>query len=766
MLGVLGGCNTTKYLEKDQALIKSVKIKGINKKLTEKAEFYIQTDLRKNSKFNLALYNIFNTKKGKYKKADKRRSIGEAPHLVDSTLIELSRNEIEKFLKSKGHFKAKVKAEIKTENKLAEIIFLADSGVSYKIGSISHVISDKEVASLYHANINQFTHVRTGQTYDQDSLVYDRNQVYTLLSRNGYFDYQKSYMRIQVDTTKKPKRADLNILINNPPDQTNYSVYTINESFIAIRNSKGNLKKHTDTVTVNSQYHFTDFSNKYNKKIIGKYLFLKQGEVYNIEKYNLTRDRLYGLNIFRNVKIELKKTTDSSARLNVYYDITPSKKMSNRIEGAFQFNNMSHGLKLANTYANRNLFRGAELFEFKLSYDVQFDASNNQGLFKQLLSRDFNMGVSLSVPSLIPFKFTGLGKNGIPRTLFASNFELFEQRNKFSNQIFTNSMTYNWLENEFKSHSFTPINIEYRIGVYNDEFKNDLIARGYNLLVTTNDRTFINLGSRYTYIYNAAKLKQVGNFFYFKGSLDLSGNTSSLINTIAKFKNKPDNTKTLFGLTYEQYVKPEVDFRFYKFLGNDNQLVFRFNPGIIIPYGNTKQLTFEKCFFGGGSNGMRAWQARTLGPGAYNRSSISPDLRTNLRGLDQIGEIKLEANAEYRFKLITKFLGGKLKGAFFADLGNVWRIKARPDNPNGEFNVNNFLKDIAIGSGFGLRYDVNYFIFRIDLGVKVRDPQFTNGDQWVIRHIFNKEFKENYALNNKPDTYSFFNLNIGIGLPF
>lgn len=167
MLVVLGGCRATKYLEKDQDLIKAVKIKGINRKLSEQAYQFVQTDIRKNSQFNLALYNTFNTKNGKYKKG-KLKAIGEAPHLVDSSLIEASRLQIEKYLKAKGYLNATVKTDIKIEYQHAWVTFVADSGFRFRIRNISYEIPDKEVYKLYQAHLNTFTHVHQGQPYDQD----------------------------------------------------------------------------------------------------------------------------------------------------------------------------------------------------------------------------------------------------------------------------------------------------------------------------------------------------------------------------------------------------------------------------------------------------------------------------------------------------------------------------------------------------------------------------------------------------------------------
>ena len=736
--------------------------------MSEQAYQFVQIDIRKNSRFNLALYNIFNTKKGKYKK-DKLKTIGEAPHLVDSSLIEISRSQIEKYLKAKGYFNARVKTDIKIKNQCAQITFLADSGLRFQIRNISYEIPDKEVFNLHQSHVNKFTHVHKGQVYDQDSLSYDQGQTFLLLQRNGYYDYLKPYMRVSVDTNSHSNQADLKIFIDNPIDKKKHTVYKINNSVIKIKNSGGTEEGLPDTVTLASQYHFMDYSGYFNAKMIKKYLFIKKDETYNIDKANLTYDRLYALNVFRGLKIDFYKMADSVPRLDVYYSIIPSKKMNNRVEGEYQFNTGRTGFKVADTYSNRNLFGGAELLQLTARYNVQFDAAASGSWFDRVLSTDFNLGASVSVPALIPFNLPKLGKNGVPHTIFSSNFQFFDQKNKFINRVFTNSVTYNWAESRYKLHSFTPLGIEYRIGKLDLGFIEELINQGDNLLfINTNNRTFINLGSQYAFTYNDIKLRQLSNFLYFKGTLNLAGNTSNLLNRIFNFKTDLGDVKTVFGLPYEQYVKTELDFRIYRFFGGDRQLVIRFNPGIGIPYGNSNALVFENNFFAGGSSGIRAWEARTLGPGGYNRASIANDTdRQNFRNLDQNGEFKLEGNLEYRFKLITKLLGGSLKAAFFTDFGNVWRLKQNSQNPNGEIKLNTFFDQMAIGSGLGLRLDVNYFVIRVDVGVKVKDPQFLGSDQWVISHFFRKqEFKNNYSKTNSPDSYNFLQWNFGIGMPF
>src|SRR5690606_17065359 len=166
-------------------------------------------------------------------------------------------------------------------------------------------------------------------------------------------------------------------------------------------------------------------------------------------------------------------------------------------------------------------------------------------------------------------------------------------------------------------------------------------------------------------------------------------------------------------------------------------------------------------------NGIRAWQARTLGPGNYNREVLPEDLRINLRNLDQLGAVKLEANLEYRFRIMNNFLGAKLNGATFVDMGNIWRLRADQLNPNGEFKLDKLFEQTAIGSGVGLRFDMDYSILRMDAGLKVKDPQFQGSEQWVLKHLFHaKDFKNSYYQLHKPDRYNFIQYNFGVGLPF
>ncbi|WP_242691531.1 translocation and assembly module lipoprotein TamL [Desertivirga arenae] len=766
LLLIFSGCSATRYLNDNEALVRSSRIKGVDNEFTEEASLYIQQNVRPNSRLNLALYNLLNTKNGKYR-TDRIKDIGEAPHILDSTMVEISRNEIEKFLIKKGYFRAKVKAEVEIEKKKAYVTFLATQGPSYKLRNYSYEIADSAVKELYVSKRSSFTQISKGMRYDEDSLKYESNQVFEMLKNNGYYDYVQQYMHCLIDTNVGNNLVDVKAIVDNPPNRDKHLIYSINNTHITVNTSNGDSasRKGPDSLVVDSQYYFKDYSGRFRFKPFSKYIFFNKFDLYDNEKRDLTYNRLYELNVFKNISIEYTKRKDDTTTLDVNILATPLKKMSNRVEGEFTFNSGSSGFNVGNTYSNRNVFGGAEQLDIKFRYGILRDSRDQNSFY----NRDFQVGANLTFPRLLaPFRIPSMGRYGIPRTTISSSLQISDWSKALSNRLFINSITYNWAETQFKVHSLTPINIEYRDGRLDPAFRDTLIEQGNSIYVETNDRQYINLGSQYSFTFNNIKLNSYENFIYFRSFTDLGGNTLALL---ANALDLPKNSgvRTLFRLRYLQYAKTEFDLRWYRSLGGERQFIARIYPGIAYPYGNSSDLPFEKKFYVGGSTGIRAWQARTLGPGNYNRSVRTQEVRERLTNLDQLGEIKLEGNLEYRFKMLDNLFGAKLKGAVFGDYGNVWAFNKLGGIPSAQvqLKLNELFNQIAIGTGAGLRFDLDYFVFRFDVGIKVKDPQFGDEDQWVIKHLFNnKEFKEQYKLTNSPDRYNFLQYNFGIGLPF
>lgn len=731
----------------------------------------------------VGIYNIFNTKDGKYRKTN-IKPLGTPPPILDSTLVEISRTQIEKFLKSKGFFNAEVKSEIQVKNKKAKLIFTASTGKPFMVNKLTNEIPDEAVKSLYLSSKAEFSHLSEGMQYDEDSLSNEREEIYKLMRKNGYYDFVRPYVKFTPDSNQNNNKVKVKLIIDNPIDSTEkHKVYRIGETNIIIAPSTDGF---TDSITLNKRsfggIRFTDLSGKFRRNPITRYDFIKRGEKYNIDNEALTYDRLYELNIFKNVKIEYLKNKDTADVLDPIILLIPQKRMSNRIEGEIPFNNATVGFTLSNTYTNNNFLRGGERFQVQIKGGLQSRFIDGKSIFSDIYQRDFSVGASLTVPRLmVPFRIPMMGKNGIPYTTFSSSYLYALQKDITIRRIFINSISYDWVETKSKLHSFTPLNFEYRFGsVLIDTLDKTNLARylankqlieqnSYN--ITLLGRKDFTLGMKYAYSLNADKLLQNRSFIYFRGNIDIAGNMLQGLSKLMGNDHNPSQNDfgTVFGLPFNQYVRPEVDIRWYKSLGAESQLVTRINAGVGYAYGNSKSMPFEKLFYAGGSSGIRAWQARTLGPGNYNREVItSPEARSASFGIDQLGQMRIEANLEYRFLLASKFFGGKLNGAAFLDGGNIWNISPSNPQPLTYFKFDKLGEQIALGTGLGFRYDVQFFVFRFDIGLKLKDPQFVGDEQWVITKFINggKSFKANYEITHSPDRYRFLQYNFGIGMPF
>jgi len=781
---LIQSCSSTKYIPDYQAIVKKVTIDSVDAKFEEQAYNYVQKDIRPASalSINVPLYNLFNTKDGRYK-TNNIKPFGTPPAILDSTLVEISRTQIQKFLNGKGYFSAKVTSDIKVKNKKAEIKFLADQGKASFVNKLSDSIYSKKVKEVYETTKPTFTRLHAGMQYDVDSLTYEREQIYRVMKENGYFYFLRPYVNFDVIETDKPEKVDLRLNITNPQNGP-HKQYNIGITHMVIAPSPDGFPDSARTKlskdTVNGII-FTDFSKRYRRNPIVRYDFLKQGELFDIRNENLTYDRLYELNIFKNVKIDYFNRDSTGNKINPIILLTPQKVMSNRIEGEVPFNGGTVGFTLSNTYTNNNLFRGAERFELQLKGGLQSRIGNGQTPLKDIYQRDFSISASISVPRLlIPFYKPVLGGNGMPHTTFSSSYIYALQKDVSVRRVFINSITYDWFETKSKLHSFTPLNFEYRLGTLEPGVDSATVVNNL-YYATLLDRKDLTLGMKYSYSLNADKLNQLRSFVYLRVNMDIAGNLLQGISKLTGADSDPanNNPARILGLPFNQYVRPEMDLRWYKHLGGDRQFIARLNTGLAYSYGNSilTGIPFEKQFFAGGSNGLRAWQARTVGPGNYNREVIrTNELRRAFFGLDQLGTMRLETNFEYRFTVAKKFFGATLKGAAFVDAGNIWNIR-RGESISQEvseldeitvFKLSKLAQQIAIGTGVGLRYDVQYFVFRFDVGLKLKDPQFLGGDQWVIGKFLSgaRDFKNQYNATHAPDTYRFLQYNFGIGMPF
>jgi len=428
------GCSSTKYIADYQSIVKNVEIDSIDKAFEEEALNYIQKDIRPTSTIgiNVIIYNMFNTKDGRYKTSN-IKPLGTPPPILDSALVEISRGQIERFLMSKGYFMAKVKSEIKVKKKRADVYFKASPGPVFHVNKIKYEIADELVNKFYMESRAAETFLKEGMRYDDDSLAHERDRIYTVMKEKGYFDFARPYVKYEVDSNLNSSKANVTLIIDNPQDKPKHEQFYIGETNVIIA---PNADGFPDTLNMNDKVfrglRYTDLSKKFRRNPIVRYNFLHQGEIYNIYNENLTYDRMYELNVFKNVKIDYNRPKDSVNKVFPVIQLIPQKIMSNRVEGEVPFNAGTVGFTLSNTYTNNNMFRGAERFEFQVKGGLQSRIGQGNSIFKDIYQRDFSISANLTVPRLmLPFITARPGRRGgMPHTIFSTSY-VYAQQKKF-----------------------------------------------------------------------------------------------------------------------------------------------------------------------------------------------------------------------------------------------------------------------------------------------------------------------------------------------
>jgi len=400
------------------------------------------------------------------------------------------------------------------------------------------------------------------------------------------------------------------------------------------------------------------------------------------------------------------------------------------------------GPRMNLSYLNRNTFRGSELLNLTMagSYEAQFTART-----KSLFSYSLAPQVELYVPGLlVPFKIIRTNTLYVPKTRFSLSYNYLKRVNYFDMRTFQFIYGYKWKENIKKEHEFIPINIS-NSSIANQSSTFTKLLDSIPFLKKSYEEQFI-AGARYSFTYNEQVGPEKKIQFYFHLSTETSGNVFSLVKLISGEKATADNPSKIIGSTYSQFAKISLEGRANYNFADKNKLAVRVFAGVGNPYGNSSVLPYNKQFFSGGPNGLRAFLINSVGPGTYHQN-------TDIEGFLQLGgDIKLETNAEYRFG-IYRFL----KGAIFVDAGNIWLIKSNPEIAVNPFSFSTFYNEIAVGAGIGLRIDVSFFVLRFDLATPLRKPWLEENHRWVTNQINfgNSSWRKDNLV-----------LNVAIGYPF
>lgn len=759
-------CSNTKFLKDGQMLYTGAEVKIENDSLSKKEKSELQSALEEsltpkpNSTFlglrpKLYAYNA--TKEPKKEKGIKywlKYKFGEEPVLLGDVDREFNKDIIVNYSENKGYFNAKAKYDTVSKNKKAKVIYTLNPGARYLISNVNFP-KDSTLINAEIQNLKEKTLLKTGNPFDLDVIKNERQRIDNELKDKGFYYFSPDNIIVQADSTvTKDPKVELIVKLKDNTPKLATEQFTIDKVVVFPNYNLRDAKKGKYNIPMNpdslkgyeyNNIYVVDPDKKFKPRIFDRALYFNQGDIYNRKDHNLSLNRLISLGVFKFVKNEFVVSDSLNHKFDAYYVLTPRELQSLRLEALGRTNSANYaGSELNLNWTQRNFFRGAEQFKASVygAFDVQMGGpADAENIFRA------GTNVQLSIPRIVaPFRFNS-SSAFVPRTNMKLGYEFQNRTTLYSLNTFNASFGYQWKENVRKEHELNIFDVSLiRPADVTQKFIDKSEGNPYQQRIVEKQLIF---GPTYSYTYSTTMLPRK-NTFYYKGMLDLAGNITGLV-TGANAKEGKE--KTIFGVPFSQYAKIENDIRFYHKFNEKTSFASRFIAGAAIPYGNSEHIPFSRQFFVGGSNSIRAFRARTLGPGSYDPR----DENNNRAVFDQSGDVKLELNAEYRANLY-KFLNV----AAFVDAGNIWLINDDIDDkgvntrPGGKFSKD-FLTEIAVGAGVGLRLDFSILVLRLDLAMPLRVPYYKKGDRWTFDRI-------NFGDSSwRKDNLI---LNIAIGYPF
>jgi outer membrane protein insertion porin family len=728
-------CSTTKYLAPGQKLYNGGEVQITDKANTSKSDAKgLTADLegllrpKPNTKilgmrYKLWIYFKTQTNKRRGLKQWLNKKLGEPPVLVSSVDVVKNATILQSRLQNKGFFVSQVSGDTvsKKGSKVAKAVYTAQTGPAYHYRKVVFPDGTNDLDTAV-AGTAKESLLKVGDRYDLDRIKDERVRIDAKLKEKGFFYFGPDNLIMRYDSSNNNHQVDMFVKIKETtPDQARW-IYQIRNIYVYPRYNLRDTAIKLDSAERYRWYNVIDPRKTVRPFMFKNAVLLHPGEVYNRTEHNKSLNRFIELGPFRYVKNRFEDVTPDSAKLDVYYYLTQYKRKSLQAEilgrqTSANFNGTQFNL----TFRNKNTFKGGELFQlqFFVSSDIQFGGrSNGYNVYQ------FGVKPSLTWPRFIsPWDFKTDGAY-IPRTILTTGYTLINRTKLYNLNSFNASFGYQWKPNLYKQHELNLMELTYVNAASVSKIYTDSIAKTQNPAlkhVIDNQFTF---GPSYSYTYTNTTDDYRTNTFYYNGKVSLSGNLYGIVSGADTLSGK---VRKLFGTPFNQYVKLENEIRFYHKLGPSSKIASRLMVDVGIPYGNSTVMPYSQQFFIGGANSLRGFSARSLGPGVYNQPTNAPTGTQFLA--DQSGDIKIEANLEYRPKLFSI-----VEGALFVDAGNIWLMRGNPLQPGSAFGKD-FIKQMAADVGAGLRFNLSVLVLRTDLAFPIIKPQLPAGQRVVINQI-------------------------------
>jgi len=696
-----------------------------------------------------------------------KNTFAAEPALLDTTLAESTLTQIGYYLNNHGYFNSDIAYHVKypkNHGRNAKVEYKIKTYTPYKINSVGYIINDAILKAFVYSE-KADCKIIPGQIFNVDKINAERDRITRTLRENGYYYFSKDYINFILDSSLNTHHIDVKIKVSDAlvpskfkPDSlitVKHKRYILNKILINTDFEPDKNKVRTyDTVRITIParqknrppkvyYYVYNEKLKINKKTISQSVFADSGDYFKISDIEKTYKSLLDLRVYRFVNISFQEFAgqgDQYGELECIIKLSkaPVQALSVSTEATNKGGEL--GVTAGLVYENKNLFRSADLFNIKLNGAIEFQSLKKEAIKETPIIKSLRFintietGIELNIKIprfLIPVRQERFPKYFKPKTNINALFN-YQIRPDYERYFLSGSFGYQWKENDYKTHLFTPFQVNI-IKIFPDStFKAQIDALN-NRTLQNAYRDHITTSLTYSFIYNTQKINKTEDFIFFRTDAELAGIMFWIIN---QARNK-QGTYSLFGLPYSQYYRIDAEFKYYMVFNQFNSIVYRIYAGYGAPLGKNNVLPFEKSFYMGGANSMRGWRMKTLGPGAYKQ----PDSLS----LEKIGDIALELNLEYRFPIYKYF-----RGAIFADAGNIWLRKPSTQFPSAVFQLKSFLGELALDAGMGLRADFGYFVLRLDGAVVLKNPANPKYSRWIGQN------------HNKFELIG----NIGIGYPF
>lgn len=746
---ITGACSSSRHVAEGNYLLDAVKI-TINDSTGSLDEQEMATYLRQlpnhkmlwSMKFRLGIYNMSGNDTTKWWNRWVRK-LGEPPVIYDSLLTATGSEQLLKAMINKGFLNAEVSTNtlIDENKRKLKVNYTLNPGEPYVINNIEYVFPDTTFRTLVMRDSSKFV-VKKGDKLDRTLLERQREQITQLLRNNGYYDFAKEFITFNADTTTNSRLVDLTMTLNVFPKNLQHQERLTHDKFIIgnvyyITNFDPATDESLRALGGRDTVNYKDITifygeNKYLRPgVLYENCFLHRGSLFRQRDVERTYQALSRFNILKFINIRFLEAgiIGNERILDTYILLTPGKSqgISLEIEGTNSEGDL--GVAASATYTHRNIGKGSETLTAKIRGAYESLSGNLEGLLHDRYM-EYSLDLGLNFPKFKAPFLSERFKSKVNASTELNVAMTYQERPEYTRIISNAGWSYKWTHNRNKNrYIFTPIDINY---VYLPEstynFIDEIAPDNPLLRYSYEDHFIMRMGFSF-YHSNKREPNLLGrtriqrNIYTIRANAEFAGNFLYLLSNIFTHRNNSKEMPyKIFGIHYSQYFKINSDFSFLHTFDLRNSIAFHVGLGVGYPYGNSTILPFEKRFYGGGANGVRGWDVRTLGPGKYPGTNSVSDF------INQCGDIRFDMSAEYRAKLFWV-----LELGVFIDAGNIWTIHNYSNQPGGMFHFNTFYKELAAAYGLGLRMDFNYFLIRFDLGMKAHNPAM--GQQhWPLGH--------------------------------